>query len=195
MARRRDHHSDFARRDARARAAGFRSYRNQRRHGGTKAAQVRNDKELSQLPPSAREQRRRVLRAVSEVRTDGLTLAQAARRNGTSIDAVRFWAPGAVGPDGVVTKADRLWRPMWAIDAVTQRKVPVDVRGSLVATRLSDYGRAVDHYLMTGDDGPLRAFEGVRIAGIQLETDPDVIDYLATIGEISFESIYRDIAA
>lgn len=195
MAHRRDHLSAFAQRDPRARAAGFRSYRDQRRHGGANAAGVRNDKELSQLPPNARDERRRVFRAVSEVRTDGLTLAQAARRNGTSIDAMRFWAPGVVGPNGMVTKADRLWRPMWGIDEVTQRVVPVDVRGSRVATRLSAYGRAVDHYLVTGDDGPLRAFEGVRIAGVELETNTDVIDYLATIGEISFETIYRDVTA
>ena len=195
MARRRDHHSAFAQRDARARASGFRSYRDQRRHGGAAAARVRNEKELSQLPPAARNQRRRALRAVAEHRTEGLTLAQAARRNGTSIEAVRFWAPSIIGPDRTLTKADRLWRPMRSIDAETHSVVPVDVRGSRAATRLSNYWLAVEEYLNTGDDEPLRGYEGVRIAGIELESDTNVIDYLAMIGEISFESIYRDVAA
>ncbi|MGP0108437.1 MAG: hypothetical protein ACLPR9_06180 [Acidimicrobiales bacterium] len=195
MARHRDRHSDFARRDARARAEGFRSYRDKRRHGGAAPARVRNGGELAQLPPAAREQRRRVLRAVAETRTDGLTLAQAARRNGTSVDAMRFWTPGVVDPDDVVTESDRLWRPMRAIDAVTQRVVPVDLRGSRAATRLSNYWLAVEHYLFTGDDEPLRAFDGVRIAGVDLETNTDVIDYLAVIGVLSFETIYQDVAA
>ena len=195
MAHHRDHHSAFTRRDALARATGFRSYRDKRRHGGANAAGVRNDKELSQLPPAAREQRRRVLRAVAEHRHEGLTLTQAARRNGTSIEAVRFWAPNVIGPEGTLTKADRLWRPMRAIDAMTHRVVPVDVRGSRAATRVSNYWLAVEEYLNTGDDEPLRAYEGVRTAGIELETNTDVIDYLAMIGEISFESIYRDVAA
>lgn len=195
MARRRDHHSAFAGRDARARAQGFRSYRDQRRHGGAAAARVRNDKELAQLPAAARDQHRRALRAVAEVRTDGLTVAQAARRNQTSADAMRFWAPGVVDPNGVVESSDRLWRPMLAIDAVTHSVVPVDVRGSRAATRLSNYWLAVEHYRDTGDDGPLRDFDGVRIAGVELETDTDVIDYLTVIGVLSFETIYQDVAA
>jgi hypothetical protein len=174
---------------------GFRSYGDKRQRGGSKTAQVRNESELNNLPPAARKERRRVFRALSDARSEGLTLAQAARRNGTSVEAIGFWAPGIVARDGSITQSDRLWRPMKAIDTVTQAVVPVEVRGSRVASRLSDYWMAVEHYLDTGDEAPLRSFEGVRIAGVELETEPDVIDYLALLGELSFESIYQDLAA
>jgi hypothetical protein len=195
MARQRDHRTVYARRDERARAEGFRSYRDKRRHGGAAAAHVRNDEDLARLPPPARSERRKALRSLAEVRTDDLTPAQAARRNETTVGAMRFWAEGALQPDGTVTSADRLWRPIRAIDASVHMEVPVSVRGSQAASRLSDYWDAVEHYLHTGDDGPLSRFAGARIAGVELETDTDVLDRLALLGVLSFETIYQDVAA
>ena len=195
MARKRDHRNTYSRRDAQARAEGFRSYAHKRKHGGASAAHVSNDEDLSRLPPAARSERRKALRALAEVRTDGLTPAQAARRNNTTVDSMRFWAEGALRPDGSVTGADRLWRPMRAIDRSLHVEVPVSVRGSRAASRLSAYWDAVEHYLDTGADGPLRLFEGVRIAGIELETDTDVLDRLSLLGVLSFETIYQDVAA
>jgi hypothetical protein len=195
MARQRDHRSTYSRRDAQARAEGFRSYADKRRHGGAAAARVSNDQDLDRLPPAARSERRKALRALAEVRTDGLTPAQAARRNETTVDSMRFWAEGALRSDGTVTRADRLLRPMRAIDRSVHTEVPVSVRGSKAASRLSAYWDAVEHYLDTGDDGPLGRFEGIRIAGIELETDTDVIDRLSLLGVLSFETIYQDVAA
>ena len=84
---------------------------------------------------------------------------------------------------------------MEAIDVTTHTKVAVSVRGSLAASRLSRYWDAIDHYLQTGDEVPLQTFRGVRIGGVELETDPDEIDRLAVLGVLSFETIYRDVAA
>lgn len=191
----RDHHGAFARRDQRAQVEGFHSYADKRRHGGATASKVRNDQELERLPPEARRQRQRAIRAIAESRSEGLTLENAARRNQTTVDAMVFWSRGSITPKGDVLSADRLWRPMKAIDATTRRVVPVDVRGSIAASRLSDYWAAIAGYLHTGDVAALRAFQGERIAGVRLETDPDVIDYLARLGQLSFETIYRDVAA
>jgi hypothetical protein len=81
-------------------------------------------------------------------------------------------------------------RPMKAIQAGVG-PVVVDVRGSRAASKLGSYWNAVDHYLTTGDDEPLRHLRGLKIGGVELETDPDVIDYLYTTGQIEFETIYR----
>ena len=112
--------SAFARRDARARAQGFGSYRDLRRHGGATAARVRNDSDCpgyrQPLGSNAAECSVRSPRSGPT----GLTLAQAARRNQTSVETIRFWAPGVVALRWTVTEADRLWRPMRAIDRATQ---------------------------------------------------------------------------
>ena len=195
MTRQRNHRSDYERRNERARAEGFRSYADKRRHGGADAAYVRNEADFVKLPRTARQERRRALRALADIRKDGVTAEQAALRNETSVEAIRFWSGGALLSAGGVTRADRLWRPMEVIDATTHSKVPVDVRGSRVASRIGTYWDAVDHYRETGDTGPLVEFRGVRIGGIELETDPDVIDRLTLLGVLSFETIYRDVAA
>ncbi len=190
----RDHHSTYARRDERARAEGFRSYRDKRLHGGSTASRPRNQRELNRLPRAARAKRQRSLRALAEAR-EGLTLEQAAARNEVSVNTIAYWSGGSVRQDGTVTKSDRLWRPMWAISTKTGSRVGVDVRGSVTASRLSNYWSAVETYLQTGDDTALQAFRGVRIAGVELETDTTVIDRLAVLGQLSFETIYQDVAA
>jgi hypothetical protein len=120
---------------------------------------------------------------------------EAARRSETTIDAITFWGGGSVLPGGDVRASDRLWRPMEAIDAKTHHRVPVEVRGSEVASQLSSYWHAIQTYLGTGQDAGLQAFQGVRIAGVELETDLDVIDHLARLGQLRFEDIYRGVAA
>jgi hypothetical protein len=68
--------------------------------------------------------------------------------------------------------------------------VAVEVRGSRAAATVGGYWNAVHHYLATGDTRPLARYEGKRVGGVLLVTDPDVIEHVAHIGELSFESIY-----
>jgi hypothetical protein len=70
----------------------------------------------------------------------------------------------------------------------------VDIRGSRAASIVAAHRHAVDRYLQTGDETLLRRFVGVRVGGVELETDPDVLDVLATAGTISYESIYESAA-
>lgn len=63
-------------------------------------------------------------------------------------------------------------------------------------TEASEVGRhwnAVRAYLDFGDDRPLEEFDGVVVGGLELETDPDVIEWHAVRGDVSFESIYNEV--
>jgi hypothetical protein len=56
---------------------------------------------------------------------------------------------------------------------------------------LGSYWNAVQNFLNTGDESHLEDFEGERVAGRILETDPDRIEYWARYGELDFEDIYE----
>lgn len=128
-------------------------------------------------------------------RREGISLDDAAFLSIITPQAVAFWAPDAVirtGSTWVVKPADRIYRPMFVYSDGQRRSI--EVRGSRVASDVGRYHSAVGHYLNTGDDSRIRAMTGVRVAGVELETDPDVIDDLARRGVFEFESIYRLVA-
>lgn len=66
----------------------------------------------------------------------------------------------------------------------------VETRGSGGASRLSAHANAVRNYIYTGDSSELERFHGMRVGGVELETDLDRIDEWARRGELSFEDIY-----
>jgi hypothetical protein len=180
--------SDMAKRNAAARARGFRSYAQQRTFG----ASVRNRSELAALPPRAQRAREQTLDVLATARRDGTDLATAAQREGIAVDVVAFWARDVVTRRRGrwhVAASDRLFRPMYVYSA--GQVVPVDVRGSLRASTVGRYHAAVQQYLNTGDDSRLRRLAGVTVGGVELETDLDVLDELARRGAFNFESIYR----
>ncbi|MBK6781763.1 MAG: hypothetical protein IPG75_19820 [Gemmatimonadetes bacterium] len=129
----------------------------------------------------------------------GLSRAKAAARAGTTPRTIQKYARKAVRRrEGVyqARPADQLRRPMRLL---TEQGVTVaDVRSSKVASRLSKYWGAVDHYLRTGDRTRLRPYEGKRLrAGGHLFdflTDPDLLARLAEAGEVRFEDLYETTA-
>ncbi|MCU1358016.1 MAG: hypothetical protein JWM89_3434 [Acidimicrobiales bacterium] len=178
----------MARRNELARARGFSSYAQQRKYGST----VANRDALAALPPDAAAARERALDALAVARREQIPLADAARREGIGVDAIAWWSEGATERRGTKTWAstgDRLLRPMYVYSA--GQVIPVDVRGSRVASSIGRYHSAVHHYLSTGDASRLEKFRGVKVGGIELEADVDVIDELARQGSFDFESIYR----
>jgi hypothetical protein len=74
----------------------------------------------------------------------------------------------------------------------------VEVRGSRLATRLSQYWHAVDHYLRSGDRRLLRPFEGKRFRAsshlFAFITDPELLVQLGEAGEVRFEDLYETTA-
>lgn len=176
------------RRNQLARERGFRNYAEQRRHDRN----ITNQIKLSDLPAKAQQQRHVALDALATARREGVSLEQASRREGITPQAVAWWTGDAVTRSGgtwQVTGADRLLRPMYIYS--DGQRVHTTVRGSRIASDIGRYHSAVGHYLNTGDDSRLRRFRGVTIQGVELETDPDVIDDLARRGVFEFESIYR----
>lgn len=154
---------------------------------------VRNRKDLEALSPKELEDRAAALRAITLKREDpAMSLTKAARRAGTTPQAVRRYAGDALerrGSRWSATRGDRIYRPMVVYSEGDV--VPADVRGSHKAAELSDYHRAVGHYINIGDDEPLRRFTGKTVAGVEYETDPDVLDEMARRGQLDIESIYQ----
>jgi hypothetical protein len=178
----------MGRRNELARARGFRSYAEQRRHSRT----VEGRADLAALPPAAQEARQAALDAVAVARREGISLADAARREHVEPAAVAWWAGEAVSrKEGgwQVSTADRMFRPMVVYSG--GEVVAVDVRGSRVASTVGAYHDAVRRYLMEGDASALRAMTGKKVGGIALETDPAVLEEMDRRGETEFESIYR----
>ncbi|MBA2469158.1 MAG: hypothetical protein H0V37_07105 [Chloroflexia bacterium] len=179
-------------RNALARAKGYDSWSAQqrsRRPAGSPAA-------IRQLRPAERRARDRALDALQMMRREGLSLTRAAKRAGTTPNAVRRHAGRALeqtGSGGYRAKSyDRMVREMRFL--TREGVIVLPVRDSRSASKIAHYMGAVDHYLRTGDDARLRRFRG---KGVWVDkrfrpfiTDLDLLDRLANAGEVSFEELY-----
>jgi hypothetical protein len=85
-------------------------------------------------------------------------------------------------------KADRRRRRM--LIPTSRGPTPVTIHGSKQASRLGRYMSAVGKYLRTGDADALDEFEGRRLAGHRLITDPDILSSLAQAGGLQLDQIY-----
>ena len=179
-----------AEREGRSRASG-------RGHGRVPIRRP-SARDVLALPERSREARSRAHEAVSVARQHPRrSLSWAARRAGTTVDAVVRHAPEAVEqlPSGRyrVRPSDRGLRVMPLISAgVVHPRVAI--RGSRQATLVGEHLAAVGTYLATGDTKPLRRFAGKSVTGtlpeggsyrFELEADPDVIAELAFTGELA----------
>lgn len=139
------------------------------------------------------EARGRAIEAINLARRKNLTIRTAARETGVGIPTIHRYASSAITKDAfgrlVPTSADRLRRRIRVVGP--EGEMFVDTRGSRRASMVGEYWNAVRNYLLTGDEVPLQRFRGQRVARVELETDPDVIDELARRGEVSFEDLYE----
>ncbi len=150
------------------------------------------------LSSAERETRELALEALSYMRNDRASLADAARKAGTSSENVLRYAGAAItrDPQGryVAAASDRLYRRMAMI--TKGRVIFVDVSDSTSATWISRHHNAVKRYIYRADDRGLGTFKGKGVRDTQgqihpFETDLDTLDRLASIGEIEFDSIYE----
>jgi hypothetical protein len=162
-------------------------------------ARVRGMRGYERLSDRDRAEYGRVLEALSRARssTRPRRLGTAAREAHTSVRTIRKWVPEAVTTDAfgalAATRADRAFRPV----SVIQRGggvVEVSTRGSRRATVASEYAHTLDLY-RAGLVGPeaFQRFEGRRIGGVELETDPDRIDELDATGRLDDFEFYADL--
>jgi hypothetical protein len=176
-------------RDALAKVKGHRNWYEQQR-----APKKATRKVFGCLRASEKQSRARALDALAYMRTREMSLTAAAREAHTTPNTVMKWTGSELaekrGGRRVVTKADRLLRTMRVVSS--DGVVEVEVRGSRQATRIAQHMNAVKVFLDTGDDEALRRLRGVKVAGHVLETDPDKIEELARVHELSFEDIYGD---
>jgi hypothetical protein len=147
-----------------------------------------------------KESYRKGLGVLSRMR-HGESLYAAARAEHTTPDAVQRQVGAAISRNErgryVAAPSDRYVRRMKFLDA--RGIIVVEPANSREASKLAEYWAAVDHYLRTGDDRPLRRFRRMllRVRGkirLPFVTDLDTLDHLARAGELSFEDLYELVA-
>jgi hypothetical protein len=156
-----------------------------------KPIKVRNRAEYEQLTPQQQEARHRAFEAITEMRSHGLSLRAASRLVGTTPENVRRYAPEAVTKEGRryrATASDRSYQRMSALSAEGHRDI--DVRGSRSRTLVGGHWNAVHRFAETGDVSILAKFKGKRVGGIELASDPDLIEEYLRQGELDIDDIY-----
>jgi hypothetical protein len=68
----------------------------------------------------------------------------------------------------------------------------VELETFAARSTVGSYWNAVQRLLYKGETDDLERFEGIRIRGRRLLTDPDEIERHARIGEIDVDDIYGD---
>jgi hypothetical protein len=123
------------------------------------------------------------LEALNISRTEHKPMREAAAEAGVSYGTAMRYVRSATERDAfgrtVARPADRLFRPM----EIPTREGAVlrAVYGSRAASKLGGYEGALDRFL-AGDDRALLPYEGKRVGGVALPTDPDVVEDMARRG-------------
>lgn len=139
----------------------------------------------------------KALKVLGRVR-DGESLTKASKAYGISPDTVRRYAGSAMERDArgrwTAKPTDRLYRRMQFL--VSGKRVTVEPANSREAAKIGRYWNAVDHFLATGDDRPLRKFRRMTLqtrqkTKLQFVTDLDTLEQLGLAGETSFEDMYE----
>jgi hypothetical protein len=139
----------------------------------------------------------RVIGAISKMRSDKVSLAQASRDAGISPRTVTKWGRSALRKrkDGkyAAKPSDKLLRIVMIPTPEGMREIAV--RESKQVSLLAEYWNALHHYLDTGDAAQLKTFQGKQIkdangVDVALPTDLAVLNRLGSAGVLSFESLY-----
>jgi hypothetical protein len=174
-------------RNALARRKGFSSWYQQQRQ----RPPVTGSRALLGMRSSEQEARRRAFDALHDMRTRGWSLKRAAATNGTTPNNVRRHLGPALDFERGRYRAKRGDR-MPALMTVTGPQGPVEVvvTGSRNRSLVARHRAAINHYAATGDPSRLLRFEGLTVAGVELETDPDLIQEWGEIGLLDIDDLY-----
>lgn len=151
--------------------------------------------DLSQREHSARD---RALHVLSRMRREGLSLTKAAHLEHIKPSTVRRYTGRALiqatpGARIRAAKGDRYIREMLVPTALGDQ--PRKVRGSKKASLLGEYMAARGKVLAgKADASILKQFEGKKVAGVPLITDPELIRALADAGVLRIETLYVSVA-
>jgi hypothetical protein len=148
-------------------------------------------KAFDALKPRQKRTRTRVLRALEKMRK-GDSATVAAKKAHTTVRSMKTQLGDELNRTEsgryAATKADRLYTVMNVVTTEGTREVAV--RGSRQRSKVAKHFAAVRRFLRTGDDEPLRRFEGEKVGGFQLETDPEVLEEGGRLSEYDFPELY-----
>ena len=138
----------------------------------------------------------RVARALTLMR-EGHSATPAAQQVRTTLRTMRRYGGRALRqtPSGryAAASGDRLRRRLRMLTPAGL--IAVDALGSRPASQIARYWAAVQRYLRTGDDRPLRAFRGKRVGrgrqSVPYVTDLPTLERLEHAGEVLFEDLYE----
>jgi hypothetical protein len=133
-------------------------------------------------------------------RESRLTIEEAASRDGTPAQVVRWWLPDALQPTRrgrtLPRHGDRELRLRAVLFEGDDRVEFVGVRGSHVAQRASrifDVQWRYPHGEATDEE--LASIRGQRVAGRTVESDPARLVAMAEAGSFDIEAAYRAVVA
>lgn len=152
---------------------------------------IRNRTEYEALTSKEQEARHRAFEAIAEMRRQGVSLTAAARIVGTTPATVRRYASGALVKGGrryKATRSDRSYQRMSALSTDGLRDI--DVRGSGARSLVGGHWSAIGRFAATGDVTVLAKFTSKRVGGIELATDPDLVEEYLRQGELDIDDIY-----
>jgi hypothetical protein len=161
------------------------------RASGEKRIVVRNRAEYEALTSDEKEDRHGAFDAIHEMREFDYSLAESARRVGTTPGTVRRYAGDILEKDGAryqATPSDRSYQRMALLS--TEGLRDVDTRGSRVRSLVATHWNAIGRFAATGDVAVLAPFEGKRVGGVELATNPDLIEEYLRRGELDIDDIY-----
>jgi len=171
--------------------------RRNKRHRRRRPPAARTAEEFFAQADRIQETWNRVLRAISKMRSEGLSLKRASKEAAVSPRTVASWGGRTIkkGANGrySVSKRDSLLRVLQV--PMPEGTQEVALRNSRHASVLAEYWVAVQKYLRTGDASLVEKFRGKRIkdaSGVEvpLVTDLKQLNRLGSAGVLSFESLY-----
>ena len=193
MTKKRNYKAEYRRRNQLARSRGFRSYGQQRRF----SPKLRGPRDLGRLPAGARDARSDALHVVGMARDRGISIEEAARENQIPIHVVRWWGSEALQPKrGGLTqpkRGDRLLRVRPIILDDGDGVEFVSIRGSNAAYRAQQIFDVQYRFIEgTASEGELAGIAEKKVAGRQVESDPDRLEAIAEADGMDVIEAYRE---
>jgi DNA-binding CsgD family transcriptional regulator len=153
---------------------------------------------LKKLSNRSLEARNRALHALAAIR-HGASLAEAAKAEGVSQRTIRKYVGSALRQDHTggrirAVPRDKFTRYLQIPGQDASGLTQVAVKGNREATTLAAYVNARASFLRSGDESVLRPFQGKKIGGHTLVTDPKLLTALAEQGD-SFDQLYSSLVA
>jgi hypothetical protein len=149
---------------------------------------------LAELTAGSHEARNRALHALTAIR-HGASLAEAAKAEGVSQRTIRKYVGSALRQDhagGRIRAVPRDRFTYYLQIPGPDGPIQVTAKGSKEATELGAYVNARAAFLRSGDESTLRRFQGKKIGGHALVTDPKLLTAQAEQGE-SFDQLYSSL--